>query len=57
MTSNAKRTLLGINHHIKEDYLQYYLYEFCYKTNRRYFYDHLFDRLVLASIETTWYGK
>ena len=57
MISNAKRTFLGINHHIKEDYLQYYLNEFCYKTNRRYFNDHLFDRLVLASIETTWYGK
>lgn len=57
MIRNARRTFLGINHHFKKEYLQYYLNEFCYKTNRRYFNDHLFDRLVIASIETTWYGK
>ncbi|MGE0089923.1 MAG: IS1595 family transposase, partial [Bacteroidales bacterium] len=31
--------------------------EFCYKTNRRYFGDKLFDRLMVASVDNTWYGK
>jgi hypothetical protein len=46
--SNAKRTLLGIYHKIKGKYLQLYLDEFCYKLNRRYFGEKLFDRLVIA---------
>ncbi len=46
--SNAKRTLLGVYHKIKGKYLQAYLDEFCYKLNRRYFGDRLFDRLTLA---------
>jgi hypothetical protein len=33
------------------------LNEFCYKTNRRYFGDKLFDRLVVAALEDTWFGK
>ena len=57
MISNTKRALLGINHKIKDVYLQYYLNEFCYKTNRRYFGDKLFDRLAIAAMEDTWYGK
>lgn len=46
--SNAKRTLLGVFHKIKGKYLQLYLDEFCYKLNRRYFKEKLFDRLVMA---------
>lgn len=46
--SNAKRNLLGIHHMIGEDYLQNYLNEFCYKFNRRYFGEDLFDRLLIA---------
>lgn len=46
--SNAKRTLLGLYHKIKGKYLQAYLDEFCYKLNRRYFRDRLFNRLTLA---------
>lgn len=46
--SNAKRTLLGVFHKIKGKYLQLYLNEFCYKLNRRYFGERLFDRLTLA---------
>ena len=57
MISNAKRNLLGINHKIKDEYLQNYLDEFCYKTNRRYFDLNLFERLMDAAIEDTWYGK
>lgn len=46
--SNAKRNLLGVYHMIKGKYLQAYLDEFCYKLNRRYFGNRLFDRLVIA---------
>lgn len=48
--SNAKRLLLDMHHRIKNEYLQYYLNEFCYKFNRRYFGEKLFDRVVLAAI-------
>ncbi len=48
--SNAKRNLLGNYHKIKGKYLQLYLDEFCYKLNRRYFGENLFDRLVMANI-------
>lgn len=53
--SNAKRTLLGIYHKIKGKYLQAYLDEFCYKLNRRYFGDKLFDRLAIAMADNYWY--
>jgi hypothetical protein len=52
--SNAKRTLLGIYHKIKGEYLQSYLDEFCYKLNRRYFGERLFDRLLIANINGNW---
>lgn len=48
--SNAKRLLLDVHHNIKIEYLQYYLNEFCYKFNRRYFGEKLFDRVVIAAI-------
>jgi transposase-like protein len=54
MISNAKRNLLGINHMTSRKYLQNYLNEFCYKVNRRYFEDKLFDRLLFASVTNTW---
>lgn len=52
--SNAKRTLLGIYHNVKGKYLQLYLDEFCYKLNRRYFRERLFDRLTLAVAKSYW---
>lgn len=52
--SNAKRTLLGIYHKIEGRYLQSYLNEFCYKLNRRYFGEKLFDRLVVAVTHQYW---
>lgn len=55
--SNAKRTLLGIYHKIKGKYLQLYLDEFCYKLNRRYFGDRLFDRLTVAMVNNYWYNN
>jgi len=48
--SNAKKNLLGNYHKVKGKYLQLYLEEFCYKLNRRYFGEKLFDRLVIANI-------
>lgn len=53
--SNVKRNLLGIYHKIKGKYLQLYLDEFCYKLNRRYFGNNLFDRLVVATEKSYWY--
>ena len=52
--SNAKRWLLGVHHKINGKYLQSYLNEFCYKLNRRYFGDRLFDRLILAMAKSYW---
>lgn len=50
--SNAKRLLLDMYHSIKPEYLQSYLNEFCYKFNRRYYGESLFDRLLVASVAT-----
>jgi hypothetical protein len=55
--SNAKRNLLGIYHKINGKYLQLYLDEFCYKLNRRYFGDRLFDRLTVAMADNYWYNN
>jgi len=55
MISNAKRTFAGIHHLIKAGYMQNYLDEFCYKVNRRYFQNKLFDRLLIACIADVWY--
>jgi hypothetical protein len=48
--SNAKRLLLDVYHDICPKYIQNYLSEFCWKFNRRYFGDKLFDRLIISSI-------
>ena len=48
---NAKKILQGIHHSNRLEYLQNYLDEYCYKYNRRYFGECLFDRLMLACIE------
>jgi hypothetical protein len=55
--SNAKRLLLGIHHSIKSVYAQNYLDEFCYKFNRRYFGENLFERLLFAAAGSTWYNN
>ena len=48
--SNAKRLLLDVYHDIQAEYLQSYLNEFCYKFNRRYLSERLFDRLLIAGV-------
>lgn len=53
--SNVKKKILGLHHSVKDDYMQNYLSEFCYKFNRRYFGIKLFDRLMVAAISGAWY--
>lgn len=48
--SNAKWLLVDVHHRLKTEYLQYYLNEFCYKFNKRYFGEKLFDRIVAVAI-------
>jgi ribosomal protein L37E len=52
--SNLKKHLQTY-HMISEHMMQNYLDEFCYKLNRRYFGQKLFDRLIIASIYPYWY--
>jgi len=46
---NVKRLLLDIHHQLKNEHLQYYPDEFCYKFNRRYFGEKIFDQLVMVA--------
>ena len=55
--SNAKRLFLGIHHSIKSVYMQNYLDEYCYKFNRRFLGEKIFDHLLIASVSTTWYNN
>ena len=52
--SNAKRWINGNFHHVKQKYLQNYLNEFCFKYNRRYFKERIFDRLLIAAANYHW---
>ena len=54
--ANSKRNLLGVHHAIGRQFLQNYLNEFCYKLNRRTFSSDLFDRLISAGLQDTWYS-
>ncbi len=55
MVSNAKRTFAGIHHLMQADYIQNYLDEFCYKVNRRYFGQNIFEILLIASATNRWF--
>ena len=52
--SNLKKHLQTY-HIISERMMQNYLDEFCYKLNRRYFGEKLFDRLIVAAIYPYWH--
>jgi transposase-like protein len=54
--SNSKKLLLGVWHRIDDKYLQNYLNEYCYRYNRRYFGDKVFDRLLVTAVSYTSYG-
>jgi hypothetical protein len=53
--TNSKNLLKAIHHCVWTDYLQNYLDEFCYKHNRRYFGDKVFERALIAAVSFTWY--
>lgn len=53
--SNAKKKLLGLHHQVKDNYMQNYLNEFCYKFNRRFLGQALFERILVATLQQTWY--
>ena len=48
LVSNAKAFITGTFHGLGDKHLQRYLDEFCYRFNRRYSEEELFDRLLLA---------
>ena len=48
--SNAKALFQDFFHGMKNAFLQLYLNEFCYKFNRMYFGDKIFDRLMIAAV-------
>jgi len=48
--SNAKRQIINTFHDVKPEFLQKYLDEFCYKFNRRYLGEALFNRLLVACV-------
>lgn len=50
--ANAKRFILGTYHGLDSKHLQAYLDEFCYRFNRRFWEDQLFDRLLAACINS-----
>jgi transposase-like protein len=52
MIANAKGIYRGTHHGVSGKHLQKYLSEFCYRFNRRYNLNQLFDRLLLACIRT-----
>jgi hypothetical protein len=53
--SNSKRQILGIHSGVKDTYIQNYLNEFCYKTNRRHCGFQLFERVLVAAVDAPWY--
>ena len=57
--SNAKAFVLGTYHGIGPKHLQVYLDEFCYRFNRRFWEDQLFNRMLAACMncETITFGE
>lgn len=53
--TNSKNLIKAIHHAIEAPYLQNYLNEFCFKYNRRYFGEKVFDRLIVAAVSFVWY--
>jgi len=53
--TNSKNLLKAIHHCVWPGYLQNYLDEFCYKHNRRFFGEKIFERALIAAVSYTWY--
>ena len=49
LVGNAKAFILGTYHGVRKKHLQSYLNEFCYRFNRRFMPEELFDRLLRSS--------
>jgi DNA-directed RNA polymerase subunit RPC12/RpoP/transposase-like protein len=49
--ANSKRWILSNFHDIKPEYLQFYLNEFCYKFNRRYSNETIFEKLISCTVK------
>lgn len=47
---NAKAYIQGTYHGLGSDYLQSYFDEFCFRFNRRFYPNEIFDRLLNACI-------
>ena len=50
--ANCKGIIKGIHHGVSEKHLHYFLAEFCYRFNRRFWQDQLFDRMIYACLST-----
>ena len=53
LIANAKSNIRGIYKGVSSQHLQKYLDEFCYKLNRRFNIDQLFDRLIFSCTQGT----
>jgi hypothetical protein len=53
--TNSKNLIKAIHHAVESQYLQNYLNEFCFKYNRRYFGEKVFDRLLIAAVSFVWF--
>lgn len=47
---NLKRFILGTHHHADPKYLRFYVSEYCYRLNRRFHEDDLFEHLLKACL-------
>lgn len=52
LISNCKAVLRGTHHGVSAKHLHRYLSEFCYRFNRRFWPDQLFDRMITACLST-----
>lgn len=54
MVVNAKRSLVGIHHHVSKRYLRNYLGEYCYLTNRRYSGEEKIEQMFGLFVSKPW---
>ena len=52
MMSNVKNSKHGTNHAINQKHLPRYLAEFCFKLNRRFNLENMFEQLIISGIRT-----
>jgi len=52
LIANVKGNIRGVYHGVSEKHLPRYLAEFCYRFNRRFWEDQMFNRMVAACLST-----